>query len=348
LEAEAMATINTHVSKAGVTTYRVRIQRKGQQVQTATFPTLKEAKRYATMVEGDLIAGRHFPQQSKHTLAALLDRYTLDVMPRKTPETQRSQMPVMHYWQQTLGHMLLSDIQPSHIIACRDAIAKAAAPATVVKYLMVLSHAFTTAMTEYQWTDQNPCRLVRKPTLPPGRVRYLSDDERNRLLVECKHSQNTVLHGLGTLALYTGLRRSSLFALTIHNTDITAGRLTLDRTKNGSRLTLPLVGEALTIARALSETSRDGYLFPRGKGDPWCHYRTAWDKALKRAKLDETFSFHALRHCTGSYLVQAGIPLYVVSHILAHTKITSTQRYAHLHIDNLRDALETLSQRLSA
>jgi len=300
------------------------------------------------MTEGEILAGRRFPRKSKHTLSELLDRYTRDVMPRKTPETQRSQMSVIRYWHQRLGHMLLCDIQPSHIITCRDEIAKADAPATVVKYLMVLSHAFTTAMTEYQWMESNPCRLVRKPSLPPGRLRYLSDEERTRLLVECKKSQNTFLAGLVTLALYTGLRRSSLFILTIKNTDTKTGLIMLDRTKNGSRLTLPLIGEALTIARELSEKSTDGYLFPRGSGNPWCHYRTAWEKALKRAKLNETLSFHDLRHCTGSYLVQAGIPLYVVSQILAHTKVTTTQRYSHLHTDQLRDALEVLAQRLSS
>jgi hypothetical protein len=37
-----MATINTHRAKNGTITYRVRIQRKGQPVISATFPTRKE------------------------------------------------------------------------------------------------------------------------------------------------------------------------------------------------------------------------------------------------------------------------------------------------------------------
>jgi integrase len=204
-----MATIDARTSKAGVTTYRVRVYRKGYKTQIATFPTLKEARRYATMTEGAMLAGRHFPTKSTHTLTELLERYTVDVIPRKAPETARSQMPVIRYWQRRLGHRLLDDIQPKDIIACRDEIANRVAPATVVKYLMVISHAFTVAMTDYQWTDHNPCRLVRKPALPPGRVRYLTDLERQRLLMECRNSQNVYLYGLVTLAIYTGLRRSN-------------------------------------------------------------------------------------------------------------------------------------------
>jgi hypothetical protein len=97
-----MATINVHTSKTGITTYRVRIQRKGQRTQTATFPTLKEAKKGATMIEGEIIAGRHFPLKRPHTLAELLDRYTANIMHRKTLETQQSQMPVIRYWHKRL------------------------------------------------------------------------------------------------------------------------------------------------------------------------------------------------------------------------------------------------------
>src|SRR4030095_7040319 len=105
-------------------------------------------------------------------------------------ETQRSQKYVIAYWKRTLGHLLLEDIQPSHIIAARNAITQNGKPATVAKYLVTLSHAFTVAMKEYQWIDQNPCSRVSRPPQPPGRVRYLDDQERARLLQECPNSHN--------------------------------------------------------------------------------------------------------------------------------------------------------------
>jgi ribosomal protein L15E len=56
-----MAMINVHKAKDGSITYRVRVRRKGERIQTASFPTRKEAKRWATMIEGQMIEGRHFP-----------------------------------------------------------------------------------------------------------------------------------------------------------------------------------------------------------------------------------------------------------------------------------------------
>jgi hypothetical protein len=86
-----MASIDTYTTKTGQTMYRTRVQRKGHRVQTATFATLREAKKWGAIIEGEILAGKRFPTKSKHTLAELLDRYSLDIMPRKTAETQRSQ-----------------------------------------------------------------------------------------------------------------------------------------------------------------------------------------------------------------------------------------------------------------
>jgi integrase len=353
MERAAMATINTHRAKDGSVSYRVRIQRKGHKVLTSTHPTLKDANRWATMVEGDIIAGRHFPTKSKHTLAELLDKYATDVMPRKSPETQRVQGYVITYWKRTLGHMLLDDIQPCHVIAARNAIAKkggatrhANGSATIAKYLAVLSHAFTTAVKEYQWIETNPCMRVSKPPLPHVRTRHLSDEERTRLLQECRNSRNKHLYALVSLALATGLRQGSLLNLTCAMVDIEAATLHIPTSKSGAPIALPLVGEALELARELAATSKDGFLFPRKRGTAWDAYRDAFERAVARANL-EGVTFHTLRHCVGSYLVQAGIPLYVVSQVLTHATVAMTARYSHLHTDNLRDALGVLADRLA-
>jgi hypothetical protein len=63
------------------------------------------------MIEGNILAGRHFPHKKpQHTLSELLDRYVEDIMPRKTPETQKSHMAALHFWRERLGHKLLTEI----------------------------------------------------------------------------------------------------------------------------------------------------------------------------------------------------------------------------------------------
>ena len=80
-----MATINAHRAKDGTTTYGVHVRRKGEPTQTAAFPSLQDARKWATMVEGDIIAGRHFlTRKPKLTLSVSLGKYVQEIMPRKT------------------------------------------------------------------------------------------------------------------------------------------------------------------------------------------------------------------------------------------------------------------------
>ena len=60
---------------------------------------------------------------------------------------------------------------------------------------------------EWQWMAVNPLRQISKFKEAQGRTRFLSDEERQRLLDVCSSSKNTHLFTLVTLALSTGMRR---------------------------------------------------------------------------------------------------------------------------------------------
>jgi site-specific recombinase XerD len=61
--------------------------------------------------------------------------------------------------------------------------------------------------------------------------------------------------------------------------------------------------------------------------------------------LPTKFRLHGLRHHYASSLVSAGVDLYTVSKLLTHKDTKTTQRYAHLADQALRDAVN-LSDRL--
>jgi integrase len=344
-----MATINMHRAKDGSVSYRVRVRRKGQPIQTASFTSIKDAKRYAAMIEGQIIAGRHFPDTTtrKHTLAEVIARYNDEVMPLKSPTTQDSQKYPLIYWNKRLGYMVLEDIQPQHIIAARNDLAKKDDAATVIKYLSVLSHLFTTAMKEFQWMTSNPCRLVSKPKQPQGRLRYLSDEERQRVLSECQKSQNAYLYPLIVVSLSTACRQRELLERTWQDADVDRGLLYLERTKNGSRRVVPLVGLALDLLRQMrTEADPKSRIFPSANSaNPWRSYRKAWELVLKRCQI-RNYHWHDNRHSAASYLVQCGNLLYTIGAILGHTSPVMTARYAHLQTDNLREALEVMTNRI--
>jgi len=346
-----MPTISVHHAKDGSITYRVRIRMKGKPLQSASFPTRQDAQRWAKLREAEMLTQRHFPEKRvEHTFADLLERYEQDVLPRKVYETQRRESYLLAFWKKRFGFKLLTDLTKADIVKVRDEfLAQKAKATTIHRYLNILSHVLNTAIRDYDWIDCNVVSLVSRPALPPGKTRYLTDDERQRLLLECRKSKNPLLYDLVVLASYTGLRRGNLLRLRKKDIDLDRQTITIERTKTGTSLVLPLVGEAYEVAKQrCSHIADNDYIFPHANEKmPGRSYCRAFDYAIKRAKI-EGASFHTLRHCVGSYLVQAGVDVYTVARILSHRSVQTTQIYAHLHVDNLRDALEVLSKRLSS
>jgi integrase len=111
----------------------------------------------------------------------------------------------------------VADITPTLIAECRATLARGEdtyrSNHTVILYFGALSHAFTIAMQEWQWCDDNPARKITKPKVPRGRVRFLSDQERHQLLEALLASRNPYLHTLVVLVLATGARRGELQGL---------------------------------------------------------------------------------------------------------------------------------------
>ena len=61
----------------------------------------------------------------------------------------------------------------------------------------------------------------------------------------------------------------------------------------------------------------------------------------------QMFRIHDLRHSFASILVSAGASLPLIGQMLGHTQVQTTQRYAHLFDDPMRDAAETVGQVIS-
>ena len=83
-------------------------------------------------------------------------------------------------------------------------------------------------------------------------------------------------------------------------------------------------------------------MFKRKDGEGWGQIRTAFEKAVERARLSD-FRFHDLRHTVASHLAMRGRPLKEIQEILGHKSFSMTLRYAHLRPRHLRTAVESLA-----
>lgn len=327
-----MAVIDKRRDDEDRITYRVRVRVKGHPLTSATFPTLAEARRWATMVEADLRDRNHFGDHSgdRKTLTDALDRYVPTLSPKRLKATRAQ----VRYWRDLFGSKFLSEISPGMIAEARDALRKSGrAPATVVRYLATLAHLLSVALREWQWIDRNPAQMVKRPKEPRGRVRYLTADELRRLLAAT--STDAVLHLAVMLSLTTGARQGEIMGLTWARVDLVRGLALVEDTKNGQRRTLVVTGPALALLRAHPRAPGSDLVFPSERvPGKVLDLRKRWTAAMAAAGITD-FRWHDLRHTAASYFAMNGATMGEIGEILGHKSAAMTKRYAHLSPEHL-------------
>ena len=326
-----MASIRECTYKDGRPFFRVEVRLKGFPPQRASFRRKTDARRYAVHTEAAIREGRYFKtnESRKHTLSDAIKRYRESLVQSK--EALRHKSAQLRWWDKELGYYTMADITPALLSERRDKLMKKRAPATVIRYLAVMSHLLSTAVKEWGWIEHNPMLKVARPKEPRGRVRFLSDEERELILQACKESECKPLYLIVVLALSTGMRQGEIMNLRWPDIDLERNRIVLHITKNGERRVVPLAGHALGEVQEHSKVRRidTDLLFPGRKHNRPFFVREPWMKAVKKAGIED-FRFHDLRHSAASYMLMSGASLGEIAELLGHKTLQMVQRYSHM------------------
>lgn len=349
-----MASIQKRTSKDGNISYRVQVRLKGHPTETASFARLTDAKKWAQHTEAAIREGRHFKtsESKKRTLGEAIDRYFRDILShRKNPVNQ---ITYLNWWKNAIGSYSLCDVTPALIVEQRSLLVgsknkygRSVGTTTANRYTQSLGHVFTIAMKEWGWATDNPIANITKYKESRGRVRFLSDTERENLLEACKQSNNPHLYKIVVLALSTGARKMEILNLRWQDVDFERGVITLHETKNGERRLLPLQGLALRIMREHSRVRniRCDFVFPSESKCQPIDIRTAWENVLKSADIKD-FRFHDLRHSAASYLAMNGASLAEIAEVLGHKTLAMVKRYAHLSEAHTSAVVASMNERI--
>ncbi len=178
--------------------------------------------------------------------------------------------------------------------------------------------------------------------------RYLSDEDVGRLLRACDGSLATGRrdHAILLLLARLGLRASEILALELSDLNWRAGEIIV-RGKGlvSDRLPLiPEVGEALALYLQKDRPaghSRRVFLCARAPHRGFSHpssVSTIVSRALDRAGLaPATRGAHLLRHSLATGMIRRGASLAEIGQVLRHRCANTTEIYAKLDFDALRD-----------
>ncbi|TXN05916.1 tyrosine-type recombinase/integrase [Methylobacterium sp. WL64] len=303
------------------------------------------ARRHAETLKREIDIGNDPMATRDNTRASpsiteLCDLYELRHLPKKRPSSQRNDVAVIaQIVKPRLGTMKVVHLAHSDVDALHREISKRA-PFRANRVIALLSKMMSLAIRWGYRADNPVTGIERNPEA--HRSRYLNRDELARLAGALNGYANKNVASAVRLLLFTGARRGEVLAAMWEHFDLERGTWTKPRsnTKQKREHRVPLSSTALRLLVEMRATASGPYVFPaKGGATHLTDIKKAWATLCKTADIADC-RLHDLRHTYASYLASAGYSLPVVGALLGHTQAQTTQRYAHLLDDPLREATE--------
>lgn len=372
--------IRKYRKKNGSISYHAEVRRKQATPIRKSFPTLTAAKNWVRITEGRILEGdliesekkqqyrinelikRHedlnefiqaklkeVENSRKYTLSDVIDRYQ-DIYFNQFPEKKKSQIAHLKWWRKHYGHKLLVDITAYILSQAKQELLQEKTnkktyrtQATANRYLATLSTIFTLAYKEWELISENPFLKVSKFPENKGRTRFLTKEEFQLLLEECKKSSNANLYGMVLLGGTLGMRFGEIANLTWKDIDFTNRFITLEMTKNKDTRVVPMSDSIYHYLQAKNhKKSPEEFVFPSkdpSKRSPYSMIRKSFHRILQKLKFEDVV-FHTLRHTAASHLAMNGATQGELMEILGHRSPVMSKRYTHFNKEHLMKVIQ--------
>lgn len=233
-----------------------------------------------------------------------------------------------------MDEILTQDIIKMHA----DRKNEGAAPGSANRLLILMRYMFNLAVKwQVVGIKTNPTKGVPLYIENNKMERYLSKEEGHRLYEAVLTSLNPMLQYIVPMLILTGARKREVLDAKWVDIDIERRTWRVPISKGGIARHIPLSDSVINLLTTIPHADNQ-WIFPNPETNkPYVSIYYSWNTARKSCGLADV-RMHDLRHSFASFLVNAGRTLFEVQKILGHTQIKTTQRYAHLSQDTLRDA----------
>jgi integrase len=297
------------------------------------------------------------------TMADLAERYKREHLPRKSEQSQHDDGVMLGHILKHIGsHRRVADVHHGDIGALHRAITDTGHPALANRVVTCASKLFSLSLLpmageDKPWRDQlqgNPCRgIERNPE--QAKERFLSRSEIAAVVEGLDVYGRTPAADCIRLIMLTGCRPGEAMLATWTQFEaqpgfwIKAAATTKQRKEHRLPLSAPALQliEDIRARRRSVEIEPSDYVFPGQRpGQPLQQLRTCWDAVCEHAKLTDV-RIYDLRHTFAAMGAGGGLSLPLIGRLLGHTQHRTTQRYAHLADDPLREAADKIASAIT-
>lgn len=251
----------------------------------------------------------------QRTVGELLDRYLLEVVPKKAERTQKDNRQEVRWLRSFFGNMRLEAVSSADVAAyvqAREAKTRAN------REVALLSHAFNKAIL-WKLCKENPCTLPGLRNTEKARDRYVEDEEVAKFV---KLAPNWIKLYV-ELRLQLALRQQDMLVLQWEK--VTDEYLDVRTQKTGKRLRFAMTPE---LKDCLDKIEVKGdWVFMSRTGKPYTRggFGTEWRKVMTKfvEQGGERFHEHDLRGKTATDIDD----VVVAQKVLGHKSIKTTEIY---------------------
>jgi integrase len=163
---------------------------------------------------------------------------------------------------QAFGEKALSEITPQDIERFKAKLVQEVSVATTNRHLQLLNAVFNKSIN-WGKTKSNPAKLVKKFKENNERVRYLTEDEQDRLRAVFPEEHWPLVE----VALHTGMRRGEQLNLKWQDVNFLARTITIPRSKSGKTRHVKMNDRVVEILRELPSRLKSEWVFPSEAGE---------------------------------------------------------------------------------
>lgn len=321
--------------------------------QSGPLMSLNQAREIASGLLADVMRGLDpvaaaRSERDAPSVPELVERYlSSHAIPKKRPKSVANDRSMLHrIVVPRLGHLKVAEVGHHDIQRMHNALN--ATPYQANRALALVSKMFELSI-RWGWRPDNPAKGIEKYH-EEMRHRWLSDAELDRMSEALARASNQAAANAIRLQLLTGARIGEVLSAKWSEIDLARGVWIKPshHTKQKRTEHLPLSGAAKMLLTTIADEQTDpsSFVFPgRKPGKHLVDLKRFWRSLLKDASITD-YRIHDNRHTHASQLVSSGMSLPIVGRLLGHTSPITTQRYAHLADDPLREAAEVMAKKM--
>jgi integrase len=365
-EGNSMGTSNGHVywdEQAGFWVGTVELERGldgKRRKKRVRAKTEKEAKLRLRRVNEALAEGKNVVSTRGSTKAWLEWWSSGPLLREVQASTAVDYQNVLRYYViPHIGAVPLDKLSPLHVEHMMQELeAQGLAPRTVARARTTLRRALSQAQ-KYGRVERNVAELVDAPRAGGHKTSDALSAAEAEAVMEAAHGDR--LEALAVLVLMVGLRKGEALALRWDDIDLKAGTLKVreSKTKSGIR-SVALPSRVVAALREHGKRQRRERVASTFWGDPELVFTSTigteldgrnvlrwWHELTIRAGVGRR-RFHASRHTAATLMLNAGVPLEVVSKTLGHAGLAITSDiYAKVGTKLQRQAAEAMDELFS-